>query len=174
MLNSLLAELDSDAQRTMLPALIVAAARWTEVGTLCVFGADQRQYWPRDLAFVVGREHLPPRMTIHSRVEEGRNVIDFLLSYTHVEHALGEGDDLLDVYEATRTMAILLDDGERTPRAAAEQRSADVELQQLDHLLVRYHRSDLWGDVVGCANEAIRTLVQSTRFDVEQAMSSET
>lgn len=169
-IHHILTLLNDPMERTFLPALVVAGVRWTEYGAYRVIDPDGKDYWPRDLAFVPGREHLTPALTARCHVEVGRAIVNFMLSYTHTDHvAVGE-DEKFEAVSASRTMAILLDERSSGRKDDAKRRVLDIELQQEGHLVVRYDRSDLWSDVVGCATEALRTLVQSTRFDVDQRM----
>ncbi|MEM6956309.1 MAG: hypothetical protein AAF645_11490 [Myxococcota bacterium] len=175
MLNQLIAPLEGEASRTLLPALVVAGARFTEVGALHVIGkhGDKpgKTYVPRDLSFVPGREHPPATMTIHTGVEIGRSVADFLVRYRH-EAFVDDGAGGLRTFVGERTLAVLIDEGPTGRGADRERRQRDFELQQQDHLVVRVGRSQLWQDAIGTAMEMLRTLVESTRFDVEQSIAA--
>ena len=62
-------------------------------------------------------------------------------------------------------------DVELTPEEKREQQARDRELQQEGLLLVHPTRSEVWRDPISVADEALRTLVESTRFDAEAAAS---
>lgn len=170
-IHHILSLLNGPMERTFLPALVVAGVRCSEYGAYRVIDPEGKDYWPRDLAFVPGREHLTPELTVRSHVEVGRAVVNFLVSYTHTDHVSVDGEgEKFEAVSASRTMAIILDERSSGRKDDAKRRVLDIELQQEGHLVVRYERSDLWRDAVGCAVEALRTLVQSTRFDVDQVM----
>ncbi|MCB9631876.1 MAG: hypothetical protein H6721_07045 [Sandaracinus sp.] len=167
-LNHAIRALPSEAHRTLFPALVVAAARVSEVGAFCVRDGD-KPWFPRDLAFVPGREHLEPDLELTSMVEVGRNVVDFRLWYRTQGFAKLADDDLREVV-VERTMAILLGEGTVGRRGQRDERYRDIELQQEGYLVVRYERSDIWRDPVGCAEEALRTLTETARFDCEATL----
>lgn len=151
--------------RTLLPALIVAGARLTPVGALRVEASDESSWHPRDLAFVPGREPIEPDLVIRCGAEVARSHLDFLIRYRHRSYA---GDALEEVVRE-RSMAILCREVGLGPKAAREQQMRDRELQQEGLLLVQPTRSEVWSDPVGVAEEALRTLVDSTRFESEAA-----
>ncbi|MFK8002036.1 MAG: hypothetical protein AB8H86_20740 [Polyangiales bacterium] len=171
-IHHILTLLGDPMERTFLPSLVVAGVRCAKYGTYRVIDPEGKDYWPRDLAFVPGREHLTPELTLRCHVEVGRAVVNFLISYTHTDHlTVGEeGSERFEPVSATRTMAILLGERSSGRKDEAKRRVLDIELLQEGHLVVRYERSELWADSIGCATEALRTLVQSTRFDVDQRM----
>ncbi len=162
--------LEGPLRQTLLPALVVAAARWTEVGTLKVVDADGKAWWPRDLSFVPGRDHLEPDMTIECGRELGRSVLDFVISYGHTVYVANPEDeaDLWPV-RRERSLALLLDSDMGGRQQARDQRARDLEIQQEGLLVIHVSRSELWQDPIGTADEALRTLCESTRFDAEQA-----
>lgn len=170
-IHHILTLLNDPMERTFFPSLVVAGVRWSEYGAYRVIDPEGKDYWPRDLAFIPGREHLTPELTVQCHVEVGRAVVNFLVSYTHTDHvAVGEEGESFEAVSATRTMAILLDERSSGRKDEAKRRVLDIELLQEGHLVVRYERSELWADSIGSATEALRTLVQSTRFDVDQRM----
>lgn len=155
--------------RTLLPALVVAAARLTPVGALRVEAADGSDWHPRDLAFVPGREPIEPDLVIRCGAEMARSHLDFLVRYRHRSYA---GEALEEVLRE-RSLAILCREATLGPKAAREQQMRDRELQQEGLLLVQPTRSEVWSDPVGVAEEALRTLVESTRFESEAAAASQ-
>ena len=157
--------LQSPVARTLLPALVVAAVRHTSVGALRVEALDGSSWHPRDLAFVPGREPLEPDLTIRCGAEQARSHIDFLVHYRHRAYA---GDSLQEI-RRERALAVLLDVTDSDPTARRDQQARDRELQQEGLLLVHPTRSEVWRDPVGVAEEALRTLVESTRFEAEMA-----
>jgi hypothetical protein len=167
-LNHAMRGLPSDAHRTLFPALVVAGARVSEVGTFCVRDGE-KPWFPRDLAFVPGREHLEPELELTSIVEVGRTVVDFRLWFRTSGYARLAEDDVREVV-VERTMAILLGDGPVGRRAQRDERYRDIELQQEGYLVVRFERSDLWRDPIGCAEDALRTLTETARFDCESTI----
>lgn len=165
-LNHALRTLPSEAHRTLFPALVVAAARVSDVGAFCVRRGNDKPWFPRDLAFVPGREHLDPELVLEPMVEVGRTVVDFRL-WLHVSAFAKLGENDLREVVVERSMAILLGDRMIGRRAQREERYRDIELQQEGYLVVRFDRSELWRDPVGCAEDALRTLTETARFDCE-------
>lgn len=165
--------LPTDVQRTLFPALVVAGARVSEVGAFRVVDAEGKAWFPRDLAFVPGREHLAPELELRCLVEEGRNVIDFRLWYRASAWARLPSDAALAQGEPSatrevtveRAMAILLGEGPGGRAAREDERHRDIELQQEGLLVVRYDRGDVWRDPIACAEDALRTLTETARFD---------
>jgi len=166
-LNHAMSLLDGPVARTLLPALVVTGARHTPIGALRVEARDGSSWHPRDLAFVPGREPLEPDLTILCGAERARSHIDFLVTYRHRAYA---GEALREVVRE-RALAILLDRGDEGPQEKREQQARDRELQQEGLLLVHPTRSEVWRDPISVADEALRTLVESTRFDAEAAAS---
>ncbi|MEM9070463.1 MAG: hypothetical protein AAGE52_18300 [Myxococcota bacterium] len=164
-LNHAMHILDDELQRTLLPALVVAGARVTEVGAFQVFARDGKRWIPRDLAFVPGRVPLDPQLKLECVVEEGRSVIDFRLWYEHKAYRR-EGDDMVEAAAETR-MAVLLSRPERRHQDVIDDRARDLELQNEGYLIVRYDRSEVWRDPLGSAVDALRTLTETARFDAE-------
>lgn len=169
--------LPTDVQRTLFPALVVAGARVSEVGAFRVVDPEGKPWFPRDLAFVPGREHLTPDLELRCLVEEGRNLIDFHLWYRTSAWARvpddaaivrdepsGSGGATREV-TVERGMAILLGEGPVGRTTRADERHRDIELQQEGLLVVRYDRGDIWRDPIGCAEDALRTLTETARFD---------
>ena len=87
------------------------------------------------------------------------------MSYRHRSYG---GESLREVVRE-RAMAVLIDGAERGPKARREQQMRDRELQSEGLLLVHVTRSEVWRDPIGVAEEALRTLVESTRFESEAA-----
>ncbi len=167
-LNHILRTLPSEVHRTLLPALVVAGARVSDVGTFCVLSGD-KPWFPRDLAFVPGREHLEPDLVLESMLEVGRTVVDFKLWFRTRGFARVAEDDLREVV-VERSMAVLLGEGQVGRRAMRDERYRDIELQQDGFLVVRLDRGDVWRDPVGCAEDALRTLTETARFDCEATL----
>ena len=71
------------------------------------------------------------------------------------------------------TGKFLTKDAELGPKAARAQQMRDRELQAEGLLIVQPTRSEVWTDPVGVAEEALRTLVESTRFESEAAAASQ-
>lgn len=170
-LHHAMLQMETPEQKTLLPALVIAGARQSEVGAFRVFDVESKGWFPRDMAFVPGREHLEPDLELRCLVEVGRTEVDFLVWRRHRGFLTAdeEGKEHLEV-TAERTMAILLDEGGGGPTQQREDRYRDIELQQEGHLVVRVDRSDLWQDPIGAAAEALRTLTESARFDCEARM----
>lgn len=167
-INHIIGQLVSPLAKTLFPALVVAGTRLTEVGVFQILDRDSRAYWPRDLAFIVGREHLEPQLTIRCGIEIGRSVVDFLVSHTHVGFLpLTEGAQL-ESRRSTRTMALVLQDEHNAPIDRADRRARDLELEEEGHLVVRVGRSELWKNPIEVATECLRTVMRATAFDVEQ------
>ncbi len=160
--------IERPAPRTLLPALVVVGARLTTVGALRVEGADGSHWHPRDLAFVPGREPIEPDLVIRCGAEVARSHLDFLVTYRHRSYA---GEALEEVLRE-RQLAILCREAGLGPKAAREQQLRDRELQQEGLLLVQPTRSEVWSDPVGVAEESLRTLIESTRFESEAAAAS--
>lgn len=159
--------LSGSLAQTFLPALVVSAARWTDVGTLEVVDADGKSWFPRDLSFVPGREHLQPDMSISCSREMGRTVVDFVVAYHHTVYRAAPDDDAdIRSFRRSGSLAILMESEPSRPTDDA--RARDMELQQEGQLVIHVSRSEVWRDAIGTANEALRTLVESTRFDAEQ------
>jgi hypothetical protein len=165
-MNHAMRGLPSDAHRTLFPALVVACARVSDVGAFCVRSGNDKPWFPRDLAFVPGREHLDPDLVLEPMVEVGRTVVDFRL-WLHVSAFARLGEDDVREVVVERSMAILLSDRTIGRRAQRDERYRDIELQQEGYLVVRFDRSELWRDPIGCAEDALRTLTETTRFDCE-------
>ena len=159
--------LSSESARTLLPALVASAVRFAPVGAVQVEAVDGSAWHPQDLAFVPGRERLDPDLTIRCGAEIARSHIDFLIGYRHRGYS-GPTDALREV-EMSRGMAVLLDDIELDPRASRERHLRDMELQHEGLLVVRLGRAEIWRDPMEAAYEALRTLVDSTRFEAESA-----
>lgn len=167
-INHIITQLDSPLSKTLFPALVVAGTRLTEVGVFQILDRDERAYWPRDLAFIAGREHLEAQLVIRCGIEVGRSFVDFLVTHTHVGFLpLTEGGQL-ESRRSTRTMAIVLQDEHKAPIDRADRRARDLELEEEGHLVVRVGRSELWKNPVEVATECLRTIMQVTEFDVEQ------
>ncbi len=165
-LNHAMKILPSEVHRTLLPALVVAGSRRSEVGTFEVVDAEGRPWRPRDLAFIPGRMPLEADLRLECLVEVGRNVLDFRLWYRHRGYArIGEEADDLQEVSVEKQLALLISDEGRGPRAPDEARHRDIELQSEGYVVVRFERSDLWRDAIGHADEALRTLVETARFD---------
>lgn len=167
-LHHAMRQVASPAARTLLPALVVAGARLTPIGALRVEAPDGSSWHPRDLAFVPGREPIEPDLVIRCGAEVARSHLDFLVRYRHRSY----GGDSLEEVVRERSMAILTRGGELGPKAAREQQMRDRELQAEGLLIVQPTRSEVWRDPVGVAEEALRTLVESTRFESEAAAAS--
>ncbi len=149
MLNHAMGQMEEREQGVMLAALVVAAARRGDVGTLKVVAKNGKAWWPRDLSFVPGREHLEPEVVISAHVEVGRSIVDLLIEYTHVDYAKGTSK--------VRNMAVFCADHHERGvdrEEAARGRSRDLELQQEGYIVMRFSRSDVWSDPIGCAIEA--------------------
>lgn len=164
-LNHAMRTLADETQRTLLAALVVAGARAVDVGTLEVVAADGRRWFPRDLDFIPGRNHLEPELRLECSVEEGRSFIDFRLwhRFTAFRQEGSEGRTA----SAERTMAVLLTPPERPMKQRALDGARDLELQSEGYLVVRHERSEVWRDPLGVATDALRTLTETARFDAE-------
>ena len=169
-LNHAMRLLESPMHRTLLPALVVAGVRACDVGAFKVVDLEGKHWFPRDLAFVPGRENLPPVLTLECSVEVGRSVCDFRLWYQHTSYE--QVDEKLASASSERYMAVLLTRGDRTHKESVADRQRDIELQSEGYLVVRYERSEVWADPMACAVEALRTLRDSTRFDAESQLRS--
>ncbi len=165
LLNHALRLLHSEMQRTLFAALVVSGARVTEIGALEVVAPDGRRWRPRDLSFVPGREPLPATMRIRCHQEIGRNQIDFMVWYQHEEYLNAESEPV--PVRAERELAIVIESGPPSKAEARAERAKDLELATEGYLVVRFGRSDIWRSPMTCAAEALRTLVESTRFDCE-------
>jgi len=168
-LHHAMRQVDSPTAATLLPALVVAGARLTEMGALRVEARDGSAWHPRDLAFVPGREPIEPDLVIRCGAEVARSHLDFLIRYRHRSYA----GDSLDEVVRERSMAILTRETQLGPKAARAQQMRDRELQAEGLLIVQPTRSEVWRDPVGVAEEALRTLVESTRFESEAAAATQ-
>ena len=164
-LNHALRVLKDETQRTLLAALVVAGARAVDVGTFEVVAADGRRWFPRDLDFVPGRDHLEPELRLECGVEEGRSFVDFRVWHRCTAYRRDDGDDRTATAE--RRMAILLTPPERSMKERAHDGARDLELQSEGYLVVRHERSEVWRDPLGIATDALRTLTETARFDAE-------
>ncbi len=167
-LNHALRVLRDETQRTLLAALVVAGARAVDVGTFEVVAADGRRWFPRDLAFIPGRDHLEPELRLECCVEEGRSFIDFRLWHRFTAYRQEEDEERSA--SADRTMAILLTPPERPLKERAKDGSRDLELQAEGYLVVRHERSEVWRNPLGVAADALRTLTETARFDAEASL----
>lgn len=161
--------IENPAARTLLPALVVAGARMTPIGALRVEAHDGSAWHPRDLAFVPGREPIEPDLVIRCGAEIARSHLDFLVRYQHRSYA---GDALEEIVRE-RSMAILTIGADLGPKATRDRQMRDRELQAEGLLIVQPTRSEVWRDPVGVAEEALRTLIESTRFESEAAAASQ-
>ena len=168
-LNHAMRLLETETQRTLFPALVVAGVRGCDVGAFKVVDKDGKHWFPRDLAFVPGRENLSPELTLECDIEVGRSVCDFRLWYRHTSYERVDDDEIKEA-SSERHMAVLLTRGGRTHDESIKDRQRDIELQAEGYLVVRYERSEVWADPMACAVEAIRTLRDSTRFDAESRL----
>lgn len=162
-LNHAMKLLETPPQRTLFPALVVAGVRGCDVGAFKVVDAEGKHWYPRDLAFVPGRENLDPELTLECNVEVGRSVCDFRLWYRHTSYE--RVDEEIKQATSERHMAVLLTRSRRTHDESISDRQRDIELQAEGYLVVRYDRSEVWSDPMACAVEALRTLRDSTQFD---------
>ena len=164
-LHHAMRQIESPVARTLLPALVLVGARLTPIGALRVEARDGSSWHPRDLPFVPGREPIEPDLVIRCGAEVARSHLDFLIRYRHRSYT---GESLQEVLHE-RSMAILTKDAERGPKAARDQQMRARELHAEGLLLVEPTRSEVWSDPVGVAEEALRTLVEATRFESEAA-----
>lgn len=167
-LNHAMRLLDTPEQKTLLPSMVVAGVRVCDVGAFKVVDTEGKHWFPRDLAFIPGRENLAPELVLECNVEVGRSVCDFRLWYRHTSYE-SSGDELKEA-SAERYMAVLLTRADRTHAESVADRQRDIELGAEGYLVVRYERSEVWADPVACAVEAIRTLRDSTRFDADEQL----
>lgn len=162
-LNHAMKLLETPQQQTLFPALVVAGVRGCDVGAFKVVDAEGKYWFPRDLAFIPGRENLSPELTLECNVEVGRSVCDFRLWYRHTSYQ--RVDEEIQQASSERHMAVLLTRAGRTHDESITDRQRDIELQAEGYLVVRYDRSEVWNDPMACAVEALRTLRDSTQFD---------
>jgi len=94
-------------------------------------------------ALVVGSEAPPDSLSIRSQVSVADYRADFVIGYAG-RRAVVECDGH--------------DFHERTKRQARRDRKRDRDLQAAGYAVLRFTGSEIWGDVVACAREALLSL----------------
>ncbi|NOY90783.1 MAG: hypothetical protein GXP55_06185 [Deltaproteobacteria bacterium] len=173
MLNRAMRELETEPERVLLAAMVAAGARATSVGGLCVTAKSGQRWWPRDLAFIPGRDHPTPELSMSCCEEVDRVIFSVFLRQTHVGYVLGHDEqDEPEELRVERTLGVLLmqrPPDERTREEVRRDREIDLAMQAEGHLLERVLVADLWSDPMGRAAQIARRLDDACREDVERA-----
>lgn len=170
LLNRAMKQLEHEEGRVLLAALVIAAARRTDVGTLEVVGPDGRRWRPRDLPLVPGREPLPATLILECGKEIGLAALDFFLTYDHLGYR--EEEHALHPVSATRSLGVLCpvpEPDERTVEQHRRDRTLDLEVEVEGHLLHRITRSALWEDPIGAALATVARLVEAAKGDAHRS-----
>jgi len=173
MLNRAMRELETEPERVLLACMIAAAARATPVGGLCVQAKDGRRWWPRDLAFIPGREHPEPELRLNILEEVDRVTFAVFLRHVHIGYVLGrEEEDAPEELRVERTLGVLLlarPPEERSHEEVRRDREIDLAMEAEGHMLERMLVADLWADPIGRSTAVVRRLMDACREDVRRA-----
>jgi len=169
MLNRALRDLETEAERVLLGAMVGACARATAVGGLCVTSKNGQRWWPRDLAFIPGREHPTPELSLICGEAVDRVEFAVFLRHSHVGYVLGQEEQEPQEHRVERTLGVLLIErplDERGPEDVRRDREVDLAMQSEGHIVKRLLVADLWRDPMGQAATLVEHLMETSRQDI--------